>query len=139
VTESTWYQYDIGDIGNGVSLGILQVKSSNYPGTCSPVSLNGGDLSFVTDALCISYNSTAFAADYKLAYQRACMDGSISYLNQDTPTRGYPTYADATGAARLWGCIGDWYSGDWYDSGAISYIQAVEHNLSTKPWLKPGF
>jgi autotransporter family porin len=41
VTETHWHQYDIGDIGNGVSLGILQVKSADFTGTCSPVSLNG--------------------------------------------------------------------------------------------------
>jgi len=139
VTETHWHQYDIGDIGNGVSLGILQVKSADFTGTCSPVSLNGGNTAFATSPLCLTYNSTAFAADYKLAYQRACMDGSITYLNSETPTTGYPTYANATGDARLWGCIGDWYSGSWYDSGAISYVQDVQNNLSTKPWLQPGF
>ena len=139
VTETHWHQYDIGDIGNGVSLGILQIKSADFPGTCSPVSLNGGNTSFVTDPLCLSHLMTAFAADYKLAYQRACMDGSIGYLNQDTPKAGYPTYANATGNTRLWGCVGDWYSGNWYDSGAISYIQTVQGYLSSKPWLQAGF
>jgi hypothetical protein len=139
VTESHWYQYDIGDIGNGVSLGILQIKSADYTGTCDPVSLNGGDIDFASALSCLSYSYTAFAADYKLAYQRACMNGSITYLNDDIPTAGYPTYAAATGDTRLWGCIGDWYSGDWYDSGAISYIADVQNNLSTKPWLQPGF
>ena len=73
---------------------------------------------------------TAFAADYKLAYQRACMDGSIAYLNQETPTAGYATYANATGDERLWGCVGDWFSGNWYDSAAVTYIQEVQGYLS---------
>jgi Bacterial Ig domain len=139
VTETHWHQDEIGDIGNGVSLGILQTKSRDYAGTCNPVSLNGFDTSYVTNPSCLSYNYTAFAADYKLAYQRACMEGSIGYLYSETPTAGYPTYANATGQARLWGCIGEWYSGSWYDSGAIFYIQEVQSNLSTKPWLQPGF
>ena len=139
VTETHWYQYDLGDIGNGVSLGILQIKSRDYAGTCNPVSSNGFNTSYVTDPNCLSYNYTAFAADYKLAYQRACMDGSITYLNSQTPTSGYPTYANATGSARLWGCIGDWYSGNWYDSGALSYIKDVQNNLANKTWLQPGF
>ena len=139
VTETHWRQYDLGDIGNGVSLGILQIKSRDYTGTCDPVSLNGFNVSFVTDPMCLSYNYTGFAADYKLAYQRACMDGSLTYLASQTPTAGYPSYTSATGTARLWGCIGDWFSGNWYDSGAISYIQDVQNNLATKPWLQPGF
>ena len=139
VTETHWDQYDIGDIGNGVSLGILQIKSRDCAGTCNPVSLEGFNTSFVTNPSCLSYNYTAFAADYKLAYQRACMDGSIGYLASQTPTSGYPTYTNATGSARLWGCIGDWYSGNWYDSGAISYIADVKNNLNTKAWLQPGF
>jgi autotransporter family porin len=139
VNESYWHQDDVGDVGNGVSLGILQVKSSDYPGTCNPVSLNGGDTSYMNDPLCLSHLMTAFAADYKLAYQRACMDGSIGYLNQETPTGGHANYANATGDERLWGCVGNWYSGDWYDSGAIEYIEQVQAYLASEPWLQPGF
>jgi hypothetical protein len=139
VVESSWNQDNIGDIGNGVSLGILQIKSSDFTGTCDPVANNGGNISFVSDPLCLSHNSTAFAADYKLAYQRACMDGSITYLASQTPSSGYPSYTSATGADRLWGCIGDWFSGAWYDSSALPYIQSVQNNLANKVWLQPGF
>jgi Bacterial Ig domain len=139
VTETHWRQYDIGDIGNGVSLGILQNKSRDYAGTCNPVSLNGFNTAYVTNPSCLSYNYTAFAADYKLAYQRACMEGSIGYLYSQTPVAGYPTYANATGQERVWGCVGEWYSGNWSDSTALSYIQEVKSNLSAKPWLQPGF
>ncbi|MGO9061521.1 MAG: hypothetical protein ACLQU2_29720 [Candidatus Binataceae bacterium] len=139
VVESHWHQDDIDDVGNGVSLGILQIKSADYAGTCNPVSLNGGDTGYIDDPLCLSHLMTAFAADYKLAYQRACMDGSIAYLNQETPTAGYATYANATGDERLWGCVGDWFSGNWYDSAAVTYIQEVQGYLATKPWLQPDF
>ncbi len=139
VTESHWHQYALGDIGNGVSLGILQIKSSDFHGTCDPVADHGGDTSFVSDPLCLSHTSTAFAADYKLAYQRACMDGSISYLSERTPNSGYPSYTSATGSDRLWGCVGNWFSGGWYDDGAVSYIQEVQDNLNNKTWLQPDF
>jgi hypothetical protein len=139
VTESHWHQYAVGDIGNGVSLGILQIKSSDFHGTCDPVADHGGDTGFVNDPLCLSHTSTAFAADYKLAYQRACMDGSISYLSERTPNSGYPSYTSATGSDRLWGCVGNWFSGGWYDDGAVSYIQEVQDNLNNKTWLQPDF
>jgi hypothetical protein len=35
----------------------------------------------------------------------------------------------------LWGCIGYWYSGGWYDSGAKSYITSVKGYLANKTWL----
>ena len=47
VVESHWHQDDIDDVGNGVSLGILQIKSADYAGTCNPVSLNGGDTGYI--------------------------------------------------------------------------------------------
>src|SRR5262249_6410907 len=46
---------------------------------------------------CLSYNSTAFAVDYRLAYLRACMNKSITYLFNHEPVSGHPRYADANG------------------------------------------
>jgi hypothetical protein len=40
---------------------------------------------------------------------------------------------------RRWGAVGNWYSGGWYDSGAISYIQQVQQYLHSQPWTKAGF
>ncbi len=39
---------------------------------------------------------------------------------------GYPSYPHGTTDEILWGCMGDWFSGSWYDSGAIKYIQEVK-------------
>lgn len=145
VDESSWYQNEIGDIGNGVSLGILQIKSKYYLGTC-PESPNFGSFVNARSATsiqrylasqpnCLTYNSTAFAVDYRLAHYRACMNKDISYLNNYPPTPGYPTYAAATGDNLLWGCMGVWYSGYWWDSDAILYIQRVKSALESMPWL----
>jgi hypothetical protein len=38
-------------------------------------------------------------------------------------------------AGDLWGCSGAWYSGEWHDSRAETYISHVQASLSTKPWL----
>ncbi len=137
VNETHWIQNHIGDIGNGTSLGILQIKSSDYPSTCEAVA-SSQNTSDVTDPNCYSYLSTAFAADYKLAQQRACFEGQVSYLTSETPTAGYPTYPNGTSEQMMWGCVGWWYSGSWYDSGALSYISQVQGYLAAETWLQPG-
>ena len=138
VNETHWRQTEIGDIGNGTSLGILQVKSSDYPATCEAVA-SSQNTSNVTNPDCYSYLSTAFDADYKLAQQRACFEGQVSYLTSRTPTAGYPTYPNGTPDQMMWGCVGWWYSGGWYDSGAINYISQVQGYLAAETWLQPGF
>jgi hypothetical protein len=132
--ESGWRQDDVGDwrtelsqcergiwdgwTGTGCyqSHGILQIKLLSF------------------DAYPEAITSTAFNADFRMAYQRACMNGDISYLADQTPTAGYPTYPNGTSDQMLWGCIGDWYSGNWYDADALSYIAAVQQYAATKPW-----
>jgi hypothetical protein len=138
VNESYWNQDNIGDVGNGTSLGILQIKSADYPSTCEAVALSQ-NTSDITNPDCYSYLMTAFAADYKLAQQRACFEGQVSYLTSDTPSSGYPTYPNGTSEQMMWGCVGWWYSGHWYDSGALNYISQVQSYLSAETWAQPGF
>ena len=79
--------------------------------------------------------STAFNADFRMAYQRACMDGNgPSWYTSDVPSSGYPTYPNGTADQMLWGCMGAWFSGSWYDSGALSYISSVKNAVANKPW-----
>ncbi len=84
-------------------------------------------------------DSTAFNLDMVGAYRRACINGDISYLfGKTNPTTGnaYPT---APTDELLWGCIGQWFSGHWYDPAANTYIEHVRNYLSSKPWLTAGF
>lgn len=88
--------------------------------------------------------STAFAADYRFADQRACMNGDYtSYfasVAQQPNTYAadiinYKNNPDTTNTnIVLWGCIGMHYSGRWYDSGAQTYIGEVQNVLTTAPW-----
>jgi len=137
VNETHWRQTELGDVADGTSLGILQIKTRDYPSTCESVasSQNTAD---VTNPDCYSYRSTAFAADYKLAQQRACFEGKISYLASETPPSGYPAYPNGTPDQMMWGCVGWWYSGHWYDSGALNYISEVQGYLSARTWLQSG-
>ena len=88
--------------------------------------------------------STAFAADYRYADQRACMDGAYTSYYASSGQQpntyaadiaNYQSNPNSTNTARvLWGCIGMHYSGSWYDSGAQTYISAAQNAMLTQPW-----
>jgi len=104
----------------------------------------------------LSAKSTAFNADFKLAEQMGVEQGHLDYLSdpgraQTAIANGYPPYSNYTDANGVlhpastdvnvlrWGAVGNWYSGGWYDSGAIQYIQQVQQILHNQPWAQPGF
>jgi hypothetical protein len=108
-TESGWYENAVGD--NGASFGIVQIKASDYPGTYP-----------------MSAQSTAFNLDYKLAYQRSCFEGDIGYLSQESSN-----YPNSDENNMLWGCVGQWYSGGWYDN-ISNYISEVQNDMQNQVW-----
>ncbi|HWC10209.1 MAG TPA: hypothetical protein VG455_03210 [Acidimicrobiales bacterium] len=140
VTESTWYQGLVDASGSPVkdsgfgdyttnpaacqagyivpcpqSFGLLQVKATSERGTFP-----------------WSRDSTAFNVDYTLMAWRLCYEGFTTWLRQ------YPGGTTPYAGGDAWGCIGFWYSGDWYgsDGGAQSYMNTVKGHLGTKPWLR---
>jgi autotransporter family porin len=88
--------------------------------------------------------ATAFAADFRYADMRACMNGDqAGYFDNFPAFNGHTYRADlASGNVQtmLWGCIGAHYSGEWYDGnssiGAIWYINLVKSSLAQKQWKK---
>src|SRR5215469_1259910 len=136
VAESHWRQYGTGDRTSDQSLcppvdgfrgawdgstcmqsyGILQMKYKSFGGFPA------------------SKDSTAFNVDFRLAYQRACMNGDINYLPRQIPLAGYPVYPNGTTNQMLWGCMGDWFSGSWFDPDAVKYIAEVKSDLDTQAW-----
>lgn len=75
--------------------------------------------------------STAFNLDVSLLVHRICYEGYTTW----TRDIGYTSYR----AGDLWGCVGQWYSGEWHDPGAEAYTAEVKHYLTTKPWTQPSF
>jgi autotransporter family porin len=137
--ESYWFQRNTGDFttdptqcppgyktlgANGVagecpeSIGIVQVR---YPYHQTAFATNN-------DAAV----STAYNLDYAYASWRNCYEGNDGWLNQYNPPTPYK-------AGDLWGCVGLWYSGRWYDSGADGYIAKVQSYLNQRIWETPGF
>lgn len=83
-----------------------------------------------------AHDSTAFNADFRGAYLRACINGDMNYLYSSTPESGYPTYSAASPLYRFWGCMGQWASGGWFDVGSIEYIASVQMTQAAAPWPK---
>jgi hypothetical protein len=94
---------------NGASYGIMQVKRTYVPFTYPN-----------------SMNSTAFNVDYMMAIRRICFEGGILFLKN-----GYH-------AGDEWGCVGNWFSGAWMDSGAKDYISKVKARLQNQDWNHYG-
>ncbi|HEU5343825.1 MAG TPA: hypothetical protein VFU60_05745 [Ktedonobacterales bacterium] len=133
VIESSWLQSTQGDQTSDQSV-------------CPPGTWNGGSCNqsygilqikyqYNTSAWPMSRDDTAFSAEYVYGIIRACYEGWTTYLRSMTPQPGYPAYH----AGDLWGCLGRWYSGGWYDQGAIDYIAKVKAVYDQKPWRSPGF
>ena len=133
VTESYWHQSQLGDLTTDQSL-------------CPPGTWNGNNCYQSYGILQIKYiynkgewpmsrDDTAYSAEYMYGVIRACYEGWTSYLSNSTPSPGYPGYH----AGDIWGCVGRWFSGSWYDQGAIDYINTVKTNYANKDWLKAGF
>jgi hypothetical protein len=138
VEETHWRQYGTGDNtadrtlcppGTGYpgawdgstcmqSYGIMQMKYRSFGGFPA------------------SKDSTAFNVDFRLAYQRACMNGEINYLPRRIPPPGYPTYPTGSSDQMLWGCMGDWFSGSWLDPGALKYIAEIKSHVAGEDWQR---
>jgi hypothetical protein len=135
--ESTWSSYTTGDLRTDItdceagdwdgwdpvqdycwqSYGLTQIKVASF------------------NAWPMAWDSTAFNADFRGAYWRACMNGDVAYLDNLIPSPGYPTYPNGTTDQMTWGCMGSWQSGAWYDSGGLSYIATLQSLLAAEPWL----
>jgi hypothetical protein len=104
----------------------------------------------------LSALSTGFNADFKVGVQMGVEQGHLDYLSDASRAElaianGYAPYTnfrDSNGVMHLastdlnqrrWGAVGNWYSGGWYDSGAINYIQQVQQYLHSQPWQQAGF
>ena len=77
--------------------------------------------------------STAYNADYAWQLWRDCYDGKATWLNTVERGREY-----AAGDAL--GCMGVWFSGRWYTSAAVGYMNRVREDFyAPRVWLQDYF
>jgi autotransporter family porin len=100
------------------SYGILQVKNYYFQGTFP-----------------MSRDDTAFSAEYALGVIRTCFEGWTTYLKDTPPLSGYQPYH----AGDIWGCLGRWYSGSWYDQDSLDYITQIKSEYTNQTWLQANF
>lgn len=141
VQESFWRMSTLGDFraGNGGQCVPRYPLGANGQANRCPTSFGLLQLKWFVhhETWPWSEESTAFNVDYTLAFYRSCYEGYISWLRPKSAS-----YA----AGDLWGCLGAYYSGGWYDgnaaveySGANWYIERVKFHLAQRTWERPGF
>ncbi|HEU0249838.1 MAG TPA: Ig-like domain-containing protein [Solirubrobacteraceae bacterium] len=129
VQESDWHESMVGDNCGSVgeaSYGLFQIKNAYC---------NGGG---AWGGYPYSAQDSALNADFYGAYMRSCLDND--FYDGGSWLYGGQTIAQIVAARGLdyavWGCVGSWFSGGWYDSGAQNYINGVKSHLANKDWLK---
>jgi hypothetical protein len=165
VRESTWYQYEVypsvrcvTDWGCGDMIGRPSPATRTY---CSRISRHGHDyradygrgrcpetfsiagvMSWEAPSwgrmrgnqngtFPFSRDSTAFALDYLGANLRGCYEGWERWLGDAGPV--------AYRRGDLWGCVGNWYAGEWRTRRALGYVHRVRRELRHRTWLERGW
>ena len=125
VKESYWNQDARGDWDSNtqdyMSYGLTQVRR-NSRGESAP----NWDGTFP-----LSRDSTAFNLDFWAASVRQYYEGCSTWLNDV----GATTY----GPGDMWGSVGAWYAGRWWNTDAQWYIGEVKTILNNRTWEQAGF
>ncbi len=133
--ESWWHQSAAGDVTADTALWPPDPTCPNDPARCAQ-SYGLLQIKWVywQGAWPLTRDSTAFNLDAALAWRRTCYEGYIQWLSAPG-TAGYPSY----GPGDLWGCMGQWFSGGWYDAGAVDYLARLQKDLADRVWQGPYF
>ncbi len=136
--ESWWFQRNLGDFSTDPSTsapGHQTLGADGQPGEC-PQSVGLLQVRYPYHQSAFQNNnaggSSAYNEDFTYAVWRDCYNGNMTWLNGEPHGKRYA-------AGDLWGCIGVWYSGRWYTSDAITYIDKVQGYLNQRIWETADF
>jgi len=115
--ESWWRMSTVGD--NGDSFGLFQVRR---PFHC-------------TEPVCEQFRGdAALNADYYGGILRSYYDGKQGWLNTVSSENG-KRYRRGD----LWGSVGAWFSGRWWNGPARGYVREVKRRLKARTWRTRDF
>jgi hypothetical protein len=115
--ESWWRMSTVGD--NGDSFGLFQVRR---PFHC-------------VEPVCEQFRGdAALNADYYGGILRSYYDGKQGWLNTVSGENGR-RYRRGD----LWGSVGAWFSGRWWNDPARGYIREVKRRLKARTWRTRDF
>jgi autotransporter family porin len=121
VMESDYFQGILGDCDRQTTY--PEVRPCRTNGIIGLVDADyGTETEAYNGAWPYGLDSTAFNLDYSLAVRRLCFMGGETYLDN-----GYA-------AGDLWGCVGEWFSGNWHDSAANDYTATVQEHYRNQSW-----
>ena len=126
--ESWWRMSTVGD--NGDSFGLFQVRR---PFHC-------------TEPVCEQFRGdAALNADYYGGILRSYYDGKQRWLNTVSGDERSGDERSARGSGKryrrgdLWGSVGAWFSGRWWNEPARGYIREVKRRLRERTWRTADF
>jgi autotransporter family porin len=135
VMESDWDQNNTGDL--------VRQQQCPYPTaqpTC-PLSFGLVGVNSRSFAGIFPWNrdSTAANVDMLGGWLRGCYEGWVWWL-RDHGNVSLGRYHSGD----LWGCVGAWFSGNWYDGqvgtrSAVDYISRARFWYDAKPWLRQNY
>jgi hypothetical protein len=115
--ESWWRMSTVGD--NGDSFGLFQVRR---PFHC-------------VEPVCEQFRGdAALNADYYGGILRSYYDGKQGWLNTVSSENGR-RYRRGD----LWGSVGAWFSGRWWNDPARAYVREVKQRLKARTWRTRDF
>ena len=132
--ESSWQQTKLGDWTADVNLcppghGI---GADGTPGECpQSYGILQDKYRFEKAAWPGIAASTAMNVDAAYAIWRSCYDGFEVWLGEGPMNQLYR-------AGDLWGCVGRWFSGDWYSPEAQEYIDLVKKYAGERVGQQPS-
>jgi len=131
VTESYWDQVNsLGDWGGDPARcePRFPLGTDGRTGQC-PESFGLGQTRYpyMSSAFPYAYDSSAYNLDVTYAIWRSCFEGTETWLNTVERGRQYA-------AGDMLGCMGRWFAGRWYTSGAINYMNVVQGHVNDRTW-----
>jgi hypothetical protein len=115
--ESWWRMSTVGDAGD--SFGLFQVRR---PYHC-------------VEPVCAQFREdAAFNADYYGGILRSYYDGRQTWLDDVRAENGR-----AYRRGDVWGSVGAWFSGRWWNAPARGYVAKVKRALAARTWRTAAF